>query len=154
MDPGINSVYGKRLRVRVCGLHWHEDKLLMVRHGRLASGDLWAPPGGGLEFGESVGDCLQKEFREETGLHVAAGRFLFGCEFIQDPLHAIELYFEVSATGGRLIKGSDPELPIIKEVKFMTAGEIAAIPRGSLHGIFRLVPTAKQLNMLNGFFRI
>lgn len=154
MDPGINNVYGNRLRVRVCGLYWRDDRLLMVRHSGFAGGDLWAPPGGGLEFGESVAECLQKEFREETGLHVAAGRFLFGCEFLHDPLHAIELYFEVAGTGGRLIKGDDPELPMIKEVKFMTATEIAAIPPPSLHSIFRLVDTPKQLNTLTGFFRI
>lgn len=154
MDSGINSVYGKRLRVRVCGLFWENDKLLMIRHGGLASGDLWAPPGGGLEFGESVDNCLQKEFREETGLVIAAGRFLFGCEFLREPLHAIELYFEVRGTGGLLTKGEDPELPIIKEVKFMSTREIAAIPPESLHGIFRLVPTAKELNTLTGFFSI
>ena len=154
MDPGIESIYGNRLRVRVCGLCWQDDGLLMVRHRGLSSGDFWAPPGGGLEFGESVADCLQKEFREETGLHIITGRFLFGCEFLQRPLHAIELYFEVSRTGGSLIKGDDPELSIIKEVRFMSEAEVAAIPPSSLHSLFRLVSSAKQLNTLTGFFRI
>lgn len=154
MDPRIDSVYGNRLRVRVCGLYWRDDRLLMVRHKGLSNGDFWAPPGGGLEFGESAADCLQKEFREETGLQVTTGRFLFGCEFIQNPLHAIELYFEVTGTGGLLKKGDDPELPIIEEVRFMTTTEIAALPAESRHGIFRLVSSANQLKTLTGFFRI
>lgn len=154
MEQKIADAYGNRLRVRVCGLCWDGDRLLLVNHQGVSGEDFWAPPGGGLEFGESVHDCLRKEFVEETGLSVAPGRFRFACEFIQAPLHAIELFFDVTETGGTLIKGDDPELPIIKEVRFMTPSEIDALPALSRHGILRLVPSPADLRTLDGFFRI
>lgn len=154
MDQKIAEVYGNRLRVRVCGLCWDSDRLLMVNHAGITAGDFWAPPGGGLEVGETVHDCLRKEFMEETGLAVAPGPFRFACEFMNPPLHAIELFFEVTRTGGILTKGDDPEVPIIKEVRFMTPGEIAALPATSLHGIFRQAPRPGDLRTLDGFFRI
>jgi len=154
MDPAIMKLYGNQVRVRVCGLCWQDDQLLMVNHRGLHAGDFWAPPGGGLGFQESVEECLKREFLEETGLRIAIGRFLFGCEFIKDPLHAVELYFEVSTYGGELKKGEDPELPIIHDVQFMSPAMLRSIPQDNVHGIFRLVPSLGDLKTLTGFFRI
>ncbi|MEX1238257.1 MAG: NUDIX hydrolase, partial [Cyclobacteriaceae bacterium] len=138
MDAELTNLYGNKVRVRVCGLCWQDGNLLMVNHQGLTQGDFWAPPGGGLAFAEPVQQCLQREFAEETGLKIRSGRFLFGCEFIKEPLHAIELYFEVAITGGTLQKGEDPECPIIRDVRFMSPDELLKIPAASLHGIFRL----------------
>jgi 8-oxo-dGTP diphosphatase len=154
MQPEINKLYGNKIRVRISGLCWENNRLLLVNHRGLAAGDFWAPPGGGLEFGETVKTGLLREFREETGLRVSVGRFLFAGEFINDPLHAIELFFEVSSPSGSLAKGQDPELPIIEEVKFMSVPEIQNIPLSSLHGIFKLVRSPEQLKTLSGFFTI
>jgi 8-oxo-dGTP diphosphatase len=95
MDQEITALYGKKVRVRVCGLCWEDNKLLLVNHRSLKPVNFWAPPGGGLEFGEKVENALKREFGEETGLEIAVTRFAFGCEYIQDPLHAIELFFHV-----------------------------------------------------------
>jgi len=69
----------------------------MASHHSLGeSGILWAPPGGGMDFGQSVEENLTREFREETGLKVEVKRFLFINEFLAVPLHAVELFFEVT----------------------------------------------------------
>jgi 8-oxo-dGTP diphosphatase len=154
MDQDISRVYGNRVRVRVLGLCWQNGQLLMVNHRGLTQGDFWAPPGGGLEFSETVDECLRREFLEETGLQISVGGFLFACEYIERPLHAIELFFQVAIEGGALQKGDDPEKPIIREVRFMTGAEVAAIPRAYLHGIFPLIPSVDALKTLSGFFRI
>lgn len=153
MTSEIAEVYGNKVRIRVCGICWQNDRLLMVKH-QMGDQVLWAPPGGGLEFGESIADALKREMREETGLDVVAGSFLFGCEFLQPPLHAVELFFEAGLKEGDLLNGNDPELPIISEVAFLTDEEIEAIPEASRHGIFRMVAKATDLRKLTGFYRI
>lgn len=154
MNSEITRLYGDKVRVRACGLCWRGSDLLMVRHNYLAADGFWAPPGGGVAFGETVEQRLQKEFAEETGLIITLERFQFVCEFIQQPLHAIELFFEVRITGGVLQRGDDPEFPIIDEVRFMSPDEISGTPYASLHGIFGLVASPGDLKTLTGFFRI
>ena len=63
----INKIYGEKLRIRVCGILIHENKLLLVHHKSLGQiGSLWAPPGGGMEYGEDARGALKREFLEET----------------------------------------------------------------------------------------
>lgn len=150
----LSKIYGKRLRVRVCGLLYDGEKLLLVNHRLRDQAAWWAPPGGGVEFGESLESTLVREFGEETNLRITVGQFAFGCEFLHDPMHAIELFFWVTRTGGMLQAGQDPELPIITEAAFMNAHEITSLPRDSVHGILHLAPTQKDLLQLKGFFRI
>ncbi|MBK0404710.1 NUDIX hydrolase [Adhaeribacter sp. BT258] len=136
-----NKFYEGKLRVRVCGINLRNKSLLLVCHkGLLPGRDFWAPPGGGLHYGESVQSCLKREFLEETGLIVNPGRFLFINEFLQAPLHAIELFFEVEVTGGELKPGTDPELSkenqMIAEVAYKNLSELSKIPLAEKHSIF------------------
>lgn len=158
MSPELPEIYKNKTRVRVCGLCWQDGKLLMVNHRGLNSGDFWAPPGGGIEFGEAAADTLVREFQEETNLPVSAGALRFVCEYIQPPLHAVELFFEVVNLGGDLRTGYDPESSsgnqLITDVRFMGIEEILALPEHERHGIFRKVQTEADLKSLAGFHRI
>ena len=153
MNPEIAEIYGNRVRLRVMGLCWQGKSLLMVRH-KMGNGDLWAPPGGGLEFGELLEDALKREFLEETGLIITVGKFLFGCEFLQQPLHAVELFFEADWVSGKLKTGNDPELQIIQTAQFLSPEEIRSVPIDSMHGIFRKYEDTERLRHLTGFYRI
>jgi 8-oxo-dGTP diphosphatase len=155
MDSEINRVYGGRLRVRVCGLYWREDQLLLVNH-RMNGGTFWALPGGGLEYGQTMAETLVREFREEVHLDVVPGSFAFGCEFINNPLHAVELFFAVQPVGqGVPQTGTDPELPgVIAEVGFFSLDHILALPASSRHGIFRFCRKPSDFQHLHGFYRI
>ena len=55
------------IRVYACVL---QDKKVMVLHESYAGEKLIKFPGGGLEFGESVLDCLHREFAEELNLKI------------------------------------------------------------------------------------
>jgi 8-oxo-dGTP diphosphatase len=153
MESEIAKIYGNRVRVRACGICWMNDQLLLVNH-RMANGDFWAPPGGGVEFGEHVADALIREFKEETNLTIEAGAFLFGCEFIQSPLHAVELFFDVKVIGGELRTGADPELQLIRNARLFSPSEVQSIPREQAHGIFRLVADAREISALKGFYTL
>jgi 8-oxo-dGTP diphosphatase len=154
MDQEVAKIYGNKVRVRACGICWREDELLMVNHSGITPTDFWCPPGGGVEFGESIPQTLEKEFKEETGLIIKPGNFLFGCEYIEKPIHSIELFYEIRHENGRLKTGSDPEIQIIKSVRFMSFDQIKSLPQQELHGIFRHVQTPADFHHLKGFYRI
>jgi 8-oxo-dGTP diphosphatase len=158
MNKDISSLYGNRVRVRVCGLCWWNDALLMIKHAGITDGDFWAPPGGGIELGQTVEETLVREFEEETGIIVRAGQFKFACEFINEPLHSIELFFEAIYQEGEIIKGIDPEMTdknqIIESVKWMTFKEMKEIPTTNLHGIFKMCQEPQEILKIGGFWRI
>ncbi len=146
MTNQVHEFYGNRLRVRACGLCVIDNDLLLVNHQHLGDENFWAPPGGGIEFGEQIEQCLVREFREETGLEIGPKEFLFTTEFISHPLHAIELFFRVEKTGGTLKSGRDPEMKdqIIRDVRFMSWSDLKSRNPGSLHGIFKKVPNFQK----------
>lgn len=158
MEKKIASTYGHKLRVRVCGICVDKDKILLIKHKGIGdAGELWIPPGGGVDYLESTESALVREFKEETGLNVAVKQFLFCCEFIEQPLHAIELFFQVEIKGGELKKGFDPEHnkaeQIIEDVKFVTFEEIAVINKDKLHrSLWNLSDVESLLNM-RGYFK-
>ena len=130
---------------------------MLVNHRGITPGDFWAPPGGGLDLGESVLECLTREMKEETGLDVKVGDFLFVTEFINKPLHAVELFFRTEAIGGILRQGFDPEMgdhQIIKEVKIISWPEIDALDKASIHGIFKNVQNSREILDLRGYFKL
>ena len=154
MEKEIIDVYGSRVRVRACGLCWKNEKILMVKHKSLIENGFWAPPGGGIDFNQSIDDTLKREFLEETGISVTPGIFQFGCEFIQKPLHAIELFYRIDQYSGILKTGYDPEIQLIDEVRYLSSEEIKAIPKANLHGIFHIYQTKSEIEKLSGFYRI
>lgn len=154
VSADIARVYGHRVRVRVCGLCWEGDKLLMVKHKMQDHRAFWSPPGGGVEFGQSLEDNLVREFLEETTLNVRALGFRFVCEYIAPPLHALEVFMDVAVTGGTVQTGFDPELAIIESVAYLDWPTIMALPNDQRHGIFRQADTPEKLRNLHGLYRI
>ncbi|MBF8963952.1 NUDIX hydrolase [Pontibacter sp. FD36] len=134
------AAYAGKVRLRVCGICLQDDKLLLVRHQSTLNNEaFWAPPGGGLQYGETVEACLVREVLEETGLQTKVKRFLFVNEFLQEPLQAVELFFELELIGGGLVRGIDPEASheqqLIEEVAFLSLAEIRQIPLADKHRV-------------------
>lgn len=151
--------FGDKLRVRVMGVLIEHNSLLLIKHvGVGEKGFLWSPPGGGMEYGFSAEENLKREFIEETGLTIAIEEFLFVCELLQPPFHAIELFYKVKATGGTLAQGKDPELSekdqIIQQVKFMPLDEIKMLPQQTLHKTFHAINDFEEIITRKGYFSI
>jgi 8-oxo-dGTP diphosphatase len=155
MQPEIAEKYGNKVRIRVCGLCWENDRLLLINHN-LYTGHFWSPPGGGIDYGDTAEKALKKEFLEETGLIITVQQFSFACQVIKPPLHAIELFFQVKREAGTLKKGYDPETTeqIIKEVRFLDEDEVYSIATNQRHGIFNHCNSLKELKVIQGYFQI
>jgi len=106
-----DQIFGGHLRVRVNALIISDSRLLLVQIASPASGKtFWMPPGGGVQFGESLADALVREVKEETGLGIEPLKPRYVTEYIRHPYHAVEFYYSCVVTGGDLKMGTDPEL--------------------------------------------
>lgn len=153
MNKLPEHTFGKQLRVRVCGLLWQHERLLLACHEGLGpAGRLWLPPGGGAHFGSSLKANLQREFVEETGLQIEVKNLCWINEHLAPPLHAVEFFFEVNFVAGRLKLGSDPELPkdaqLLSRLQWFSMEEINHLPTDEKHPILHDLPLLK--NSLNG----
>lgn len=68
--------------IRVYGALVLRDQLLLSQELILGK-SVTKLPGGGLEFGEGLRDCLVREFMEETGLEVLIGDHIYTTDFFQ-----------------------------------------------------------------------
>lgn len=159
LDPNASdsSVFSGKVRVRACGLLEEQNKILLIKHLSIGPlGYLWIPPGGGVNFGESAEDAVEREFMEETGLEVKVDQFLFTFEIINEKHHAIELFYKVKKVGGQLQLGSDPELSsenqIMEKLNFFSSQELDDMEDEELHSIFKEVNSAKMVFDLRGLF--
>src|SRR5688572_21689821 len=72
-----------RFIVRAYGLWMADNKLLCTREYQ-EGGDTWFKfPGGGLEFGEGLRECLEREFKEETGVTLVSADLYYINDFYQ-----------------------------------------------------------------------
>ena len=58
-----------KFNIRVYGL-WIKNQKVLISHENIDGFKMTKFPGGGLEFGEGVVDCLKREFREELGVEL------------------------------------------------------------------------------------
>lgn len=148
----LEQKFGHKIRVRACGFLVEDDEILLLNHQGIGKkGNLWIPPGGAVEFGDSLEETLIREFREETGLEVKITKSMFNLEYIEPPLHAIEFFYKVERVSGNLTVGIDPELDtedqIISQVGFFNESAINKIGLDYLHYSFSCVKN--PLEVLN-----
>jgi ADP-ribose pyrophosphatase YjhB (NUDIX family) len=90
------------IRVGTRAVIFNKDNEILVVHLLTPEADYYYLPGGGVRFREKIDDCLVREVKEETGLHVKAERLLWVRDFIEglpDP-HGIEMFFLATIIGG------------------------------------------------------
>ena len=137
--------YAGQVRVRVGGLLVRDGKLLLAAHRGLLANNatFWSPPGGGWAFGESLREALRREFLEETGLAVRAGRLLHLHEFREGELQALEIFFEALADDAAALPrlGHDPEhatdQQLLTELAWLSPRQLLALSPAQVHPVLR-----------------
>lgn len=89
----------KHLNATVCYLKVNNE-VLMIKYKK-KWGQVYAPPGGKFEIGESPLDCIIREFKEETNLELINPK-LQGYSYWHDEYEGIIFVFVADAYNGEL----------------------------------------------------
>lgn len=66
IDPRLEEIDDSLYRVAIRALIVSDSRILAVKE--VDGGDWWAIPGGGVDYGETLKDCLLREIKEEIGV--------------------------------------------------------------------------------------
>ncbi len=118
------------------GLLETERGILLVGNRRVIGGAptlVWDLPGGGVEPGETLEEALLREMREETGLLVTVGEFLFVAEGERvrgGRREAVwrSFFFAVQGDVSAVDTSGDPEIEGHRVVPPVRLAEVLAAP--------------------------
>jgi len=99
-----------RPKVGVAVMIINDSKMLLGKRKNAHGQGAWAPPGGHLEFGETLEECAQRELLEETGLIAESIKKLWFTNDIhlQENKHYITIFMVVDKFSGE-VKNLEPE---------------------------------------------
>jgi ADP-ribose pyrophosphatase YjhB (NUDIX family) len=107
-----------------------DNQLLVIKRGAPPAEGLWSIPGGAVDLGETVEECLKREVLEETGIEIAVDSFLRHVDVIlrdettgDIEYHYVVLYFKARYLKGELRPSSDAAAAC-----WLTAREIQQLP--------------------------
>lgn len=82
----VSTLPHKQIGVAVI---WNQSRQVLIdkRKAGGAMGGLWEFPGGKIEAGETVADCIQREIREELAIEIAVGEHLISIEHTYPLFH-------------------------------------------------------------------
>ena len=96
-----------RFNIRVYGICINERKEVLLSDESYRDLNFTKFPGGGLEFGEGMIDCLKREFLEEFNLEIEVGELFYLTDFFQTSAFSekdqvISVYYRITADLDRL----------------------------------------------------
>ena len=89
-----------KLMVRPTGILIDNQKILLVKQ-EVTEKRHWSLPGGKLEPGESLEQCLVREIKEETGLDISVKELLYVCDRIYKGNHVVHITFLIDRVGSK-----------------------------------------------------
>jgi len=99
------------IRIRVAGVIISEDKVLLIAHKK--NGDVyWLLPGGGVDYGESLTEALERELYEELNIKIDVKDIAIVSDSI-DPSgerHVVNICFNCIYKSGEVKLGDDERL--------------------------------------------
>ena len=112
--------------VRPSGILIEDGRLLLVKQD-VNSARRWSLPGGKLEYGETIEQCLIREMKEETGLAVKVKELLYITDrFRHMNNHVVHITFLIAQTGEKLPleNWQHQDIKEIREVKMVPVEEL------------------------------
>jgi 8-oxo-dGTP diphosphatase len=117
--------------IRVGAFVTHEQRVLLVQQHRAAetaAPTYWLLPGGGVQFGESLTEALEREAREELGLSLVVDRPIALVESISpDPdyaKHVLHVIFAASLPPAADPDAIRPADPTVLAARFFSAEDL------------------------------
>ena len=83
LPPGDSRRYPKSPRVSAHVIVRKDNEVLLIKRGGEPFKGMWAPPGGGVELGETVYDAGKREVLEESGVECE----IEGIQVIDDQIY-------------------------------------------------------------------
>lgn len=89
-----------RLNIRVYGLLVNEHREVLVSKEKIGDIHFTKFPGGGLELGEGIKECLIREFEEEVSIPIEVGAHFYTTDFFlqsafRETDQLISIYYKV-----------------------------------------------------------
>jgi 8-oxo-dGTP pyrophosphatase MutT (NUDIX family) len=115
--------------VSVKGVVVRDERVLLLHNER----DEWELPGGRLELGETLLECVAREITEETGWRVSTGPILDSWLYY---INVAEKHVLIVTYGCRLLPGQESTDPVLShehgQIGLFTLDEVAGLtmPRG------------------------
>lgn len=109
----------KRYNLRVYGIIRNANGEVLISDECRNGHSFTKFPGGGLEFGEGLSDCLKRELSEELNIEARIGELFYVNDFYQQSAfrtsdQLVSFYFEVKEYSGE-INVSSHEVPVTSE---------------------------------------
>jgi 8-oxo-dGTP pyrophosphatase MutT (NUDIX family) len=102
----------KRFNIRAYGIWLHEGHVL-INEELIRGRKVIKFPGGGLDWGEGIMDCLKREWLEELNLNIDVLEHFYTTDFFQhsafDDSQVISVYYKVTADSSLPIINTMPE---------------------------------------------
>jgi 8-oxo-dGTP diphosphatase len=104
----------KRFNIRVYGLLINERNEVLLSDERRNGWAFTKFPGGGLDWGEGIPDCLRREFLEELGIEVTIGELFYLTDYFQQSAfdqkdQIISIYYRVHSDATDTYSGGAPD---------------------------------------------
>ena len=98
----------------VYGIYIKDEAVLLIKKSRGPYEGMYDLPGGGIETGETIEECLKREFVEEVGCEITSQIFLSENEYTTEnyrgkPFRHFGTYFIVSLSSDKIKTVADGE---------------------------------------------